>query len=74
MEIISVDGWYLLLRWTHLLAGITGSACYIILILYRGNGLKKLTVLQKPQRCKNLCLALYGGLDGAPCILSLQEL
>ena len=23
MEIISVDGWYLLLRWTHLLAGIT---------------------------------------------------
>ena len=23
MEIISVDGWYLLLRWIHLLAGIT---------------------------------------------------
>ena len=23
MEIISVDGWYLLLRWIHFLAGIT---------------------------------------------------
>ena len=23
MEIISVDGWYLLLRWSHLLAGVT---------------------------------------------------
>jgi len=71
MEIFTIDGWYLLLRWIHLLAGITWIGLLYYFNFVQGEWFKETDASAKTQS-KNLFLVLFGGLDGPPCSRSLQ--
>ena len=74
MDIISVDGWYLLLRWIHFLAGITWIGLLYYFNFVQGEWFKETDAPAKSAAIQNLYLVLFGGSGGVLCSRFLQVL